>query len=126
MSNSDLAIIILAAGKGQRMKSDLPKVMHQLAGLPMIGWLLKSCEALNPTKIIPVIAPDMDDVRAFVAPYECAVQETQNGTGDAAKAALELLGDFKGRVLILMGDEPFVPVSALQELAAGDEINVLA
>jgi len=126
MSNSDLAIIILAAGKGQRMKSDLPKVMHKLAGLPMIGWLLKSCEALNPTKIIPVIAPDMDDVRAFVAPYECAVQETQNGTGDAAKAALELLGDFKGRVLILMGDEPFVPVSALQDLAAGDEINVLA
>ena len=130
MSNSDLAIIILAAGKGQRMKSDLPKVMHELAGLPMIGWLIKSCEALSPAKIIPVIAPDMNDVREFVAPYECAVQKTQNGTGDAAKAALELLGDFaekpNGRVLILMGDEPFVPVSALQELAAGDGINVLA
>lgn len=125
-AEQSLAIIILAAGKGSRMKSNLPKVMHELAGLPMINWLIKSCETLNPAKIIPVIAPDMDDVRKACAPYECAVQKTQNGTGDAAKAALELLGDFKGRVLIIMGDEPFVPISALQELAAGDEINVLA
>lgn len=123
---NDLAIIILAAGKGQRMKSDMPKVMHKLAGLPMINWLIKSCEALNPAKIIPVIAPDMDDVREAVHPHECAVQQSQNGTGDAAKAALDVLGDFQGRVLILMGDEPFVPVNALQALASGDEINVLA
>ena len=54
-----LAIVILAAGKGTRMKSDTPKVMHELAGKPMINWLIETCEQLNPAKIITVIGPDM-------------------------------------------------------------------
>ena len=62
MINSDLAIIILAAGKGSRMKSSLPKVMHKIAGRPMLGWLISKCEALNPEKLIVVTAPDMDMV----------------------------------------------------------------
>jgi len=130
----DLAIIILAAGKGSRMKSPLAKVMHPLAGQPMISWLLGSCVTLNPAKVIVVIGPDMDYVRTHVQSNtqidgqqpECVVQQQQNGTADALKAAMPALGDFNGRVLVLMGDEPFVPISALQQMVAQNGVSALA
>ena len=83
-----LAIVILAAGKGTRMKSALPKVMHQIAARPMIGWLIELAESLSPEKIIVVTAPGMDDVAAAVAPHQVAIQTEQRGTGNAAKAAI--------------------------------------
>jgi bifunctional UDP-N-acetylglucosamine pyrophosphorylase/glucosamine-1-phosphate N-acetyltransferase len=118
MSNSNLAIVILAAGKGSRMKSSVPKVMHKIAGRPMLGWLIDRCERLNPDKIIVVTAPDMDDVvaEAEVGDHIVAFQATQKGTGDAVKPALEHLKDFKGRVLILLGDEPFLNVDVLKNM----------
>ena len=76
-----LAIVILAAGKGTRMKSSLPKVMHKIAGRPMIQWLVEVAESLSPEKIIVVTAPGMDDVAQAVAPHQIAIQETQRGTG---------------------------------------------
>jgi bifunctional UDP-N-acetylglucosamine pyrophosphorylase/glucosamine-1-phosphate N-acetyltransferase len=125
MSNK-LAVVILAAGQGTRMKSDIPKVMHEIAGLPMISWLIRSVEQLAPEKIITVIAPDMADVAAAVSPHVTAIQETQNGTADAVKPALEHLKDFDGQVLIVMGDEPFVPVDALGDMAARGGLSVMA
>ena len=116
MSNKSLAIVILAAGKGTRMKSDKPKVMHELAGKPMINWLIETCEQLNPAKIITVIGPDMDDLAAAVTPHETAIQENRNGTGGAVKCALPALDGFDGDVLIVMGDEPLVQIESLQAL----------
>jgi len=125
-NNSDLAIIILAAGKGTRMKSSLPKVMHKIAGRPMLGWLIESCEALNPEKLIVVTAPDMKDVVDAVAPHQVVFQTEQKGTGDAVKPALEYLKDFKGRVLILLGDEPFVDLDIVRGMIDYDGISAMA
>ncbi|NCC21266.1 MAG: bifunctional UDP-N-acetylglucosamine diphosphorylase/glucosamine-1-phosphate N-acetyltransferase GlmU [Alphaproteobacteria bacterium] len=115
---TSLACIILAAGKGSRMKSVKPKVLHELAGRPMIRWLIERVEALHPEKIVVVVGPDMQNLEEAVRPYTVALQKEQRGTADAAAAAMPLLGDFAGRVLILMGDEPLVPEPALRELAA--------
>lgn len=122
----NLAIVILAAGKGTRMKSALPKVMHPVAGRPMINWLIETAEKLNPQKIIVVTAPDMDAVAKAVAPHETIIQKDQKGTGDAAAAALPALKGFKGKVLILLGDEPFVPLEAMERMIAWDGLSVMA
>lgn len=124
MSKKQLAIVILAAGKGTRMKSDKPKVMHELAGKPMINWLLETCALLNPAKIITVIGPDMDDLANAVAPFETVIQNTRNGTGGAVKCALPALEGFDGNVLILMGDEPLVDLQTLKTLIASDALCV--
>ena len=118
MSTTDLAIVILAAGKGTRMKSDKPKVLHEIAGKPMLKILLDQLEQLNAARTIVVTAPDMDDVKAIAAPHRIAIQAAQNGTGDAVKVALPELEGFSGNVLILLGDEPFVPMNVLIEMAA--------
>ena len=125
-NNSDLAIVILAAGKGTRMKSCLPKVMHKIAGRPMLGWLVESCEALNPEKLICVTAPDMQGVVDAVSPHQVVFQTEQNGTGDAVKPALEHLKDFKGRVLILLGDEPFIDLDVVRDMIAYDNIAAMS
>ncbi len=116
MTAKPLACIILAAGQGKRMRSDLPKVMHPLAGRPMIQWLIGSVQSLNPDRIIVVIAPGMDDVKKAVAPHSIAIQTVAQGTGDAVKSALALLKDFAGDVLILLGDMPLIAASTLQSL----------
>jgi len=124
MSNTPLAIIILAAGKGTRMKSDKPKVMHELAGKPMINWLIDTCAQLKPQKIITVIGPDMPELAEAVAPHDTAIQETRDGTGGAVKCALPALKGFKGDVLILMGDEPLVELNMLESLINADGLAV--
>jgi bifunctional UDP-N-acetylglucosamine pyrophosphorylase/glucosamine-1-phosphate N-acetyltransferase len=126
MSQQKLAIVILAAGKGTRMKSDLPKVMHPLAGVPIISLLIRQVESLSPEKIIVVTAPDQHDLRELVKPCETVIQAQQLGTGDAVKAALPALEKFDGTVLILLGDEPFVPMNVLEEMAAHDAPSVMA
>lgn len=127
--NDQLSCIILAAGKGTRMKSDKPKVMAQLAGQPLIRHVLDACAPLEPATIVTVIAPGMDDVAKAVAPHATAVQEKQMGTGDAAKSALPALKGAKGHVLILLGDVPLVSPETLMALYdAGREtgLSVLA
>lgn len=124
--NSDLAVIILAAGKGKRMKSSLPKVMHKIAGQPMIKWLIETAEQLNPTKIIVVSAPDQPELEKAVAPHLIAIQAEQKGTGDAVRPAMEHLKGFKGKILILLGDEPFVELHTLQDMIAHDGLSVMA
>jgi bifunctional UDP-N-acetylglucosamine pyrophosphorylase/glucosamine-1-phosphate N-acetyltransferase len=115
-SVKDLAVIILAAGKGTRMKSSLPKVLHKIAGRPMINHILQTAESLEPSKIITVISEGMDEVKAAVAPHPTAIQKQQRGTGDAVKSAIAELGDFKGQVLVLYGDVPLVTKETLEAL----------
>lgn len=111
-----LACVILAAGKGKRMRSDLPKVMHRLAGRPMINWVLETAEALKPEKIIVVTAPGADAVRDAVKPHAVAVQKEALGTADAVKAALPALDGFDGDILVLYGDGPFYTIETLRGL----------
>ncbi len=111
-----LACIILAAGQGTRMKSSLPKVMHQVANTPMIGHVLAAAAELLPEQIVPVIAPGMETVERAVAPHKCAIQKQALGTGDAVKAARSALGDFKGDIIVLFGDAPLVTAEALRGL----------
>jgi len=116
--NKDLAVIILAAGKGTRMKSDMSKVMHPIAGMPMIKHIITTAESLNPKKIIAVLAPEMDDVAQIVSPHSVAIQKEQLGTGHAVKCAVEMMGDFVGDILVLYGDVPLVTAQTLNGLIA--------
>lgn len=122
----DLSCIILAAGKGTRMKSDRPKVMAPLGGMPLIKHVVRACEALAPAQIVTVIAPGMDDVAAAVAPHATAIQKTQRGTGDAVKSAIPALGKLKGYVLIALGDVPLVTTATLKNLVAAAKKTGLA
>lgn len=122
------ACIILAAGKGTRMKSTQPKVMHKLAGYPLISHVVAVAELLECNPIIPVIAPDMDDVAQTTAPHACAIQAQQNGTGHAALCAKDALANHTGPVLILLGDAPFITpdtVSALVDACTRTGLSVL-
>ncbi len=123
-----LRIVILAAGKGRRMNSDRPKVMHPLAGAPMISWLLETVEELRPERVIVVVGPDMRELENIVSPHPCAVQKNQSGTADALKSALPLLKNFTGDVLVVLADTPLVTAATLQNLIAarqGAGVSVL-
>lgn len=115
-SATSLACVILAAGKGTRMKSSMAKVLHPLAGLPIVSHVVETARALSASKIITVIAPNMDDVAAAVAPNPTVVQKIAKGTGDAVKAALPALKGFKGDVLVLYGDVPAITSESLKKL----------
>jgi len=119
MSLRPLACIILAAGKGTRMNSDLPKVLHLLAGQPMVRHVLGAATALGPDRIVVVIGPEMEAVARTVAPHPTVVQQRQQGTADAVRAALPLLEGFHGDVLVLYGDTPLVRPETLGTLRAG-------
>ncbi len=117
MTDSSIAVVILAAGKGTRMKSALPKVMHPLAGRPMISHLLGTVAELAPEKVVVVVGPDMDSVSQAVAPHPTCVQTERNGTGDAVKAARAELEGFEGTVLVLYGDTPLVTADTMRAVA---------
>ncbi|CAM3541353.1 bifunctional UDP-N-acetylglucosamine diphosphorylase/glucosamine-1-phosphate N-acetyltransferase GlmU [Halomonas sp. FME1] len=114
----ELDIVILAAGKGTRMRSHIPKVLHTLAGKPMVQHVLDSAFALNPARTHVVIGHGADKLREALAesPVHFAVQAEQKGTGHAVAQALEQLGS--GNVLILYGDVPLLQRESLSELLA--------
>ena len=122
MSHSQFAAIILAAGGGTRMKSATPKVLHPIAGRPMIAYSLEALRPLSAAVTIVVVGPQMDEVARAVAPAETAVQERPLGTGDAVSAAKRALA---GRlapagpiedVMVLYGDTPFLGTETLSGL----------
>jgi bifunctional UDP-N-acetylglucosamine pyrophosphorylase/glucosamine-1-phosphate N-acetyltransferase len=114
---TQIAAIILAAGKGTRMKSDLHKVLHPIAGRPMLMHLLDSVDALSPARKVVVVGSGKDQLEAALAgSASLAVQEPQLGTGHAVQQAEYALGGFEGDVLILYGDVPFVPATTMQSM----------
>ncbi|WP_425229417.1 bifunctional UDP-N-acetylglucosamine diphosphorylase/glucosamine-1-phosphate N-acetyltransferase GlmU [Sphingomonas sp.] len=127
MPTRPLAAIILAAGQGTRMKSDLHKVLHPLAGRAMLHHLLDSVAALSPARTVVVVGAGREQVEAAVAPLgaEVAVQAEQLGTGHAVHQAEAALAGFDGDVLILYGDVPLVTTATmrrmLDRLAAADD-----
>lgn len=116
MSSASLACIILAAGKGQRMQSALPKPLHEVAGRSMLAHVIAAAESLSPEKIIVVTGPDMPEVAEAAAPHRTAIQQVQNGTGGAALAARDSLAGFGGDILVLFGDAPLVTSETLKRL----------
>ncbi len=106
----DIIVIILAGGKGKRMESELPKVMHRLAGKPIIRHVTDTLQSLGFAGIVMVVGYGrellFDEYRD--EEIELAVQEKQLGTGDAVKAAAAHFADFSGDVLIVLGDVPLL------------------
>jgi len=111
-----LGCIILAAGKGTRMKSALPKPLHEVAGRAMVQHVIAAAEALNPDKVVVVIGPDMEQMAEAVRPHATALQQTVNGTGGAALAAAAHFKGFEGDILIMYGDTPLVSTATLQKM----------
>ncbi len=117
-----LAAVILAAGKGTRMKSDLHKVLHPIAGRPMIEHLMASVSALEPKQQVVIVGSGREQLEAAVgARAVIAVQEPQLGTGHAVQQAAGALSGFSGDVLILYGDVPFVSTATMQAML--DRLN---
>lgn len=123
-ANGDLTILILAAGKGTRMHSDLAKVLHRINGRPMIHYVLETARALRPRRIIVIVGHQAGAVRRELAglpgpsglTVEFAVQEEQLGTGHAVRQAEPLLAGESGIVLVLAGDTPLIRPSTLTSL----------
>ncbi|MCY3877742.1 MAG: bifunctional UDP-N-acetylglucosamine diphosphorylase/glucosamine-1-phosphate N-acetyltransferase GlmU [Rhodobacteraceae bacterium] len=128
-----LAAVILAAGSGERMGSNTPKVLHEIAGAPMLLHVARTAEALAPERLITVTGPASDEVRkqvrAFGIQTDFALQTEQRGTAHAVAAAREGLRGFEGRIVILYGDTPLLTAESLHKLTscldAGADIAVL-
>lgn len=112
---NQIAAIILAAGKGTRMKSDLPKVMIPVCGKPMIRHIIDTLEELGVDEITAVIAPDGELVRKEISPHKSVVQEKQLGTGHAVLSAKDALKGFDGVVLVVFGDSPMTGKETFQK-----------
>ncbi|MEH3104338.1 MAG: bifunctional UDP-N-acetylglucosamine diphosphorylase/glucosamine-1-phosphate N-acetyltransferase GlmU [Sphingomonas phyllosphaerae] len=120
MSSRKIAVVVLAAGKGTRMKSDLHKVLHPIAGRPMLLHLLASAATLSPERTVVVTGAGREQVEAAVTPLgaQIAVQAEQLGTGHAVMQARAALAGFAGDVLILYGDVPLVRAETMRAMIA--------
>jgi len=120
--------IILAAGQGTRMKSAKPKVMHAVAGRPILGHVIAALKGARVERIVVVTAPNADEVRAYAAREgaESVVQSEQLGTGHAAACAGSLLADFPGVVVTTYGDMPLVTSATFEASFAAREKGGMA
>jgi len=118
-----LAAVILAAGKGERMGSDLPKVVHDVAGRPIVWWVVDAVRRAGAERIVVIVGYGADAVRAVFAgddaDIEYVIQTEQLGTGHATRCAEPVLREFTGDVLVLAGDGPLIrpaTIDAMREL----------
>lgn len=118
MTKPGVAVVVLAAGQGTRMKSRLPKVLHPVAGLPMLRHVLNAAAALGPEHVVVVIGRDQEDVARAAAPAITAIQDPPRGTGHAVMAAMPALQDFSGDVIVIFGDTPLLTPDLLTRLLA--------
>ncbi len=133
MQKRPLLIVILAAGKGTRMKSRRPKVLHEIAGRSLIGHVMAAAKAAGAERLAVVIGPGMDDVRAEVGRNlegsDVFVQTSQLGTADALLAARPALERHQGDVIVLFGDTPLITAQTIMRtadaLAGGASVAVV-
>lgn len=121
-STTDLAVVVLAAGQGTRMRSRTPKILHTVGGRPLVGHVLDTAAALDPARIVVVVRHERERVAETVAELAPGVvivdQDEVPGTGRAVEAALGALEDFTGDVLVLSGDVPLLQAHTLTDLVA--------
>ena len=119
MASEDLHVVVLAAGKGTRMRSALPKVLHRAGGLPLIEWVVRLARSLEPRSITLVLGHGANDVRGWFAgapDVQFALQEPQLGTGHALLQARSILEGQTGRVLLLSGDVPLLTTASVARM----------
>jgi bifunctional UDP-N-acetylglucosamine pyrophosphorylase/glucosamine-1-phosphate N-acetyltransferase len=113
--------IILAAGEGKRMKSGLPKVLHEIAGRPLVSWVVRTALDAGASRCLVVVGHGRAEVErelrvSFGDEVETVIQQRQNGTGDAVRCAIEAHRDLVGRTAVLYGDCPLLPAALLRDL----------
>ena len=126
-TNAPFAAVILAAGMGTRMKSARHKVLHAIAGKPMLRHLMDSLATLAPARTVVVVGALGEQVAAEVSGRADVVQQSpQLGTGHAVQQAQDALADFDGKILVLYGDAPLVPAATMQRLldALTDDVAI--
>ncbi|MEL0063069.1 MAG: bifunctional UDP-N-acetylglucosamine diphosphorylase/glucosamine-1-phosphate N-acetyltransferase GlmU, partial [Candidatus Puniceispirillum sp.] len=125
----DVAALILAAGKGTRLNSSLPKPLHRIGGRPMLAWSLDAARAAGACRIVTILGTSAEMVEAWLDGGESCIQDPPNGTGHAVLAAQPTLHDFTGIVLVMFADTPLVTAATLTDLSAairdGADIAVL-
>ncbi|MEO1910580.1 MAG: bifunctional UDP-N-acetylglucosamine diphosphorylase/glucosamine-1-phosphate N-acetyltransferase GlmU [Paracoccus sp. (in: a-proteobacteria)] len=122
MAENAVAVVILAAGQGSRMQSDLPKVLHRLGGVPLFGHALAAARSLEPEQVIVVTGHGSDRVTKALSKLDpearTVLQEEQLGTGHAVRQTLPELEGFEGKVVVLYGDTPFIGEDTLAAIAS--------
>ncbi len=118
MPNLDLTVVILAAGKGTRLKSGLAKVLHRVAGLSLVEHVIRACQPLAPESIHVVIGFQAEDVRAIALPLgaKTVLQQPQLGTGHALQVARAAIGPVPKIAVVLPGDAPLIRTETIQHL----------
>lgn len=121
LGEQHLAVVVLAAGAGTRMKSNKPKVMHEIAGLPLLGHALATASSLGASYVVPVIRHQKEVIAPYIEAFyptaKIAEQDEIPGTGRAVECALDVIpADFKGAVVVTSGDVPLLDVSTLESL----------
>jgi bifunctional UDP-N-acetylglucosamine pyrophosphorylase/glucosamine-1-phosphate N-acetyltransferase len=122
----NFATIILAAGHGTRMQSELPKPLHRLGGKPLLGWVMDSTHAAGANRHVVVVSKDSDDISTFISSYEntrgikaeATIQNPVQGTGHAVEQARDALSDYKGIVVVAYADTPLIYADTYHALAA--------
>ncbi|MGB2108211.1 MAG: bifunctional UDP-N-acetylglucosamine diphosphorylase/glucosamine-1-phosphate N-acetyltransferase GlmU [Candidatus Puniceispirillum sp.] len=112
----DIVAIILAAGQGTRMKSALPKPLHAVGGMPMLGWSLNAAQAVGAKRIVTVLPRNSETTQNWLGDIEFAIQTEARGTGHAVLATKEKLADFSGIALVMFGDTPLITAATLNQL----------
>jgi bifunctional UDP-N-acetylglucosamine pyrophosphorylase/glucosamine-1-phosphate N-acetyltransferase len=116
-----VALVVLAAGSGTRMKSTLPKPLHPVAGLPMVSHVLRAGLAVQPSSVTLVVSPhttSIVDALDLDIPLQTVLQDPPRGTGDAARLALSCAGDARW-MAVLFADHPLLTAEAVERLIAG-------
>ena len=116
----DTAVIILAAGKGTRMNSNRPKVLHEVGNFPLINHCIKTAQSINPHRILTVLGHRQAEIQNVLEnsgnSIEFVIQKEQLGTGHAVSVAIEELSDFDGNLIVLFGDTPFVSAETMVKI----------
>jgi bifunctional UDP-N-acetylglucosamine pyrophosphorylase/glucosamine-1-phosphate N-acetyltransferase len=121
--HENLIVIILAAGMGKRMKSELPKVIHKVAGFPMLWYPIEIAKNLKPHKIIVVVGHGKEKIEEWLKGEDIILvhQKEQLGTGHAVSCTKDLWSSFKGTILILCGDVPLLGIKTVEKLVSSHQ-----
>ncbi len=112
----DICSIILSAGNGRRMSSDIPKPLHCISGKPMLNWVIDANKAANIKKSIIVLPRDSEAFRDIIGKFDTVTQPKPLGTGDAVKKAVTLLKNFNGVIIVCFADTPFISKKSIKKI----------